>query len=474
LLANGWVAWLVSSVVTQIGSARPAGEEESPVPRLAIVALVFIGLTLNGLLIRTAVRMARQFVNSPTPPARPQVGGTWPQVIKAAGLRLLMVVVVQLALFETLEQVSVHWKESTGELWGMALDVASLGGLVWACWPGYRLKRSWVFWAGGTIGSAFLLMALGYFYSLHLRPNLGLYRESEWVAQHPGFQWGWRQGIGSKVWNKPSAAPFGPAVESVLPLDNELPVALFDLDTGRQAARTDFDANDDQTRSRLGADGIDLVAVRKNEKVVVLGLGLAVGQVPHYIPRDTLSSQNVANFWVLDRKPPAPTTDLQLWTNLVGAYVFRTREGGSGLLEFLGPSDNPPGVKIRYKLVQSATSLPTLKPIPPKAVELLAAWKAYFESYAATHDMREPNKDAVFSKESSARIKEIEDLLRGTIADPLLQRQDEQRALLRKASQTGDTARIREAADQLKTLSLQIEKVVEEARKPGSGPTTPN
>ncbi len=37
---------------------------------------------------------------------------------------------------------------------------------------------------------------------------------------------------------------------------------------------------------------------------------------------------------------------------------FRTREGNSGILEVVGPTDNPRGVKIRYKLVQSALTAP--------------------------------------------------------------------------------------------------------------------
>ncbi len=32
------------------------------------------------------------------------------------------------------------------------------------------------------------VFAVTYFYSWHVRPNIGLYREPDWVAQHPGFQ----------------------------------------------------------------------------------------------------------------------------------------------------------------------------------------------------------------------------------------------------------------------------------------------
>jgi serine/threonine protein kinase len=177
LLVNWWAAWLASLVASQISSAGSAGGEVSQVPTPVVLVLVLIGLALNGLLIRTAARIAKQFVNSPAPPVRPPVTGTWSQVFKAVVLRLVLVIVVQLALCETLDQVSGQWKESTEELWGIALAVVTLGGLAWACWPGYGLKRSWLFWAGGIVVSSLLLLALDNFYAWQLRPNLGLSRE---------------------------------------------------------------------------------------------------------------------------------------------------------------------------------------------------------------------------------------------------------------------------------------------------------
>ncbi len=43
---------------------------------------------------------------------------------------------------------------------------------------------------------------------------------------------------------------------------------------------------------------------------------------------------------------------LQTWGKLPATWVFRTREGGLGLLQITGFTDNPRGVKLRYKLVQ--------------------------------------------------------------------------------------------------------------------------
>lgn len=46
-----------------------------------------------------------------------------------------------------------------------------------------------------------------------------------------------------------------------------------------------------------------------------------------------------------------------------GAVVFQTREGGVGVLQITGYTDNPRGVKIRYRLVQ------TRAPVPSQASE---------------------------------------------------------------------------------------------------------
>ncbi|MEI6781664.1 MAG: serine/threonine-protein kinase [Verrucomicrobiota bacterium] len=44
---------------------------------------------------------------------------------------------------------------------------------------------------------------------------------------------------------------------------------------------------------------------------------------------------------------------LQTWGKLPATWVFRTREGGMGLLQMTDFTENPRGVKIRYKLVQN-------------------------------------------------------------------------------------------------------------------------
>jgi hypothetical protein len=204
LLVNGWVIWLVWQVVPIF---RYSMQIESSLPGklrpLAVLAL--LGLLMNWFLIRALARRAKQFVNSPPPPEPARVAGTWTDVNKAFLARLVLVLVLHLALFETIERLSLHWRESTGELWQITLAVATLGGLVWACWPGYRLKRSWLFWMGGAIASAFLVLGIDNYYAWHVRPRLGLYQEPDWVAQHPGFQRQQRERIQKAIGETPPA-----------------------------------------------------------------------------------------------------------------------------------------------------------------------------------------------------------------------------------------------------------------------------
>jgi hypothetical protein len=56
--------------------------------------------------------------------------------------------------------------------------------------------------AGAALALFFALSLTAAFYSWVLRPNLGLYREPAWVAQHPGFQKQMRQRIEKNLWQK--------------------------------------------------------------------------------------------------------------------------------------------------------------------------------------------------------------------------------------------------------------------------------
>lgn len=127
--------------------------------------------------------------------------------MKKAVTRLILVGVLQILLFELLTQVSVHWRESTQEMLGMLLIVLVLVGIVWGSLPAFsklNKKAIRIVCRVALVAVLFIgLYTVDYFYYWHIRPNVGLYREPDWVAQHPGFQSRLRARIEDNKWGSP-------------------------------------------------------------------------------------------------------------------------------------------------------------------------------------------------------------------------------------------------------------------------------
>ncbi len=122
--------------------------------------------------------------------------------------RVLLVGALQLLLFELVEQLSVHWRESAGERCSLAQAIVMLIGCVWAMLPGFKgiwSRSARVALRGVAALVLFAALYAGdYYYSWHLRPNLGLYQEPDWVAEHPGFQRELRERIAANTWKTDS------------------------------------------------------------------------------------------------------------------------------------------------------------------------------------------------------------------------------------------------------------------------------
>ena len=130
------------------------------------------------------------------------------RTMRKAAIRIVLVAAAQLLLFEALLQFSVHQRESTGELCTLAHGCLMLIGSIWALLPAFKdlwLRPVRVILRGVAAGALFTVLYAGdYYYSWHLRPNLGLYREPDWVAEHPGFQRDLRGRVQSNIWNTAS------------------------------------------------------------------------------------------------------------------------------------------------------------------------------------------------------------------------------------------------------------------------------
>jgi len=156
------------------------------------------------------------------------------------------------------------------------------------------------------------------------------------------------------------AVMFGPVVERVLPdTDIEGAEALFDLDMQR-AMRHVETADNDQLQAWFVENGVDCAA-RVNPRVQPTAAWLACKDVawarvsPEQWDRMTaaeavkLAGTLVSLGWS-DMKP-GPVANAGEPSS---TFVFRTREGGVGLLQLVTFSEDPLTLSIRYKLVVSA------------------------------------------------------------------------------------------------------------------------
>jgi hypothetical protein len=226
----------------------------------------------------------------------------------------------------------------------------------------------------------FGLWAFAVFNYVYLTPNLGLYSEPDWMVDNAGWQRQQRLGSAKHLWKRKLVAPqFGQTVELTLSLDDEQQAGFADLDAGRRALRSGLGAREILECAR--AEKHDAVACVKAGRLSVEGLDIAALPVSDYLWEKD-SPQNVADYFLLEWQKPKEIT--MLWPladhwglerhdagqpqpswmlpNCVSTFYVRTREGGMGLLQITGFTENPRGVKVRYKLVQNGPALPAPAP----------------------------------------------------------------------------------------------------------------
>jgi hypothetical protein len=151
--------------------------------------------------------------------------------------------------------------------------------------------------------------------------------------------------------SRESSPGFGPARETILKARPLATAELLDLDTGATATSTNFGANDRETHAWIRENKLDVLGVIEKGMIAVLGMDMvAVPAVSN--GWETITAQNVTTNWGLSQSEPNKIVVISPATDQTDTWRFRTREGGHGVLQILGPSDAPPGVKIRYKLVE--------------------------------------------------------------------------------------------------------------------------
>lgn len=150
-----------------------------------------------------------------------------------------------------------------------------------------------------------------------------------------------------------SSAVFTPVVETVLKSPERRVAELLDVDTGQRATSTNFGENDRETHAWIREYKLDLLGVVERGQIAVLCHDVVVPPAPAK-SFDNLTAEQVRTNWHLAQGEPNKITALSPATDQTDTWYFRTREDGYGILQILGENADPPGVKIRYKLVQTS------------------------------------------------------------------------------------------------------------------------
>jgi serine/threonine protein kinase len=208
----------------------------------------------------------------------------------------------------------------------------------------------------------------------------------------------------TKTWN------FSPVYERVLPFKGILssqPNAdhLFgwlDLDSGLVMTSPVLDYLSRSGHEWTRTNGLDVVTTESSKNVpMLLGIDAVIAPAPTN-GWDIVTAADVVQNWELLEQEPQQKKAFGAIPGKTDMFFFRTREGGKGILQILGFADNPHGVKIRYKLVQSGS---TAKVIPDSTPEQLAeppqlrflAWQDEWKTNqpgAARHPDGSPVTDA--------------------------------------------------------------------------------
>jgi hypothetical protein len=162
------------------------------------------------------------------------------------------------------------------------------------------------------------------------------------VALQPGV------GTDLTVWNSEPA--FGPVVERVV-------TEAINLDDGSLFELPSSTNNDLSLMLAENVRALELRGVDAYLEGALFALGMTFAPLPDYV-WDSPNAVQITYQAILS----ASATDkpqlvkLPPDTDAARTYAFKTREGGVGLLQITGSTDNPSGVKIRYKLVQVAAA----------------------------------------------------------------------------------------------------------------------
>ncbi len=277
----------------------------------------------------------------------------------------------------------------------------------------------------------------------------------------------------------PATAPklaFGPVVERMLTGDPGLPPTFLSLNDGSLVYSP---TGTNLSSAKAFADWwrgtkADFMAAVTGDKHLLVSLedgganfaefpaekweSASMAEVDDALRKDS-SLQAVGAGGIVSYILPKPTT-----TPLTLAVESRT--GEIGLLQITGFTENPRGVKLRYKLVPSAAPSNAFKPIPPEAVRLWNERNAWFKAmengFIATEKQGRTNNPAAYKamdQEYNKRGVAIAELIHGTRVEWLAHQHESAAEKVRSATEAKDSMAAKAASEEFNLLRAQIEEL---------------
>jgi hypothetical protein len=212
----------------------------------------------------------------------------------------------------------------------------------------------------------------------------------------------------AEAWN------FSPVEERVLPSKHQ-PDTLFgwlDLDSGRVSTRAKLDWESQTGYEWIRTNGLDVVASESAKHFpVLLGCDTIIAPAPTN-GWDIVTPADVANNWTILQAEPRQKQVFGAMPGQSDSFIFQTREGGKGILQILGFADNPPGVKVRYKLIQSSatTSTDMNSPTNSAAMNAVNNWLSLADNgqYAETWETAADSfHNAITKSDWAAKLEEV-------------------------------------------------------------------
>lgn len=187
----------------------------------------------------------------------------------------------------------------------------------------------------------------------------------------------------------PADRSFGPEIERVLKIDTQCDFLDFDNGNGfRHSAGSELDLDKTPPLNNflgwIEERGVDVGFATNNSSGAIELVGFGMGIFPfgkEVVPdreRPTIGTlSRVTNIWndldpklgfIEEFQPILTNKHHALWFSpdlLTHPTLFETREGAIGILQITGFTENPRGVKIRYKLAQTQTGNPAVRQPSP-------------------------------------------------------------------------------------------------------------